>query len=417
MGMHGRSWNGNVPARRVLSTKGLRIQSGRMERDFNNAGNNCWEDVIALAQGFDTVYLIWGQSKNAGGSTTNPNMLASVAVVGDPSNATADAATWANVQVGGAGAWPLAIGPAQFRRSFVISDPINIQDIPRTDGGKFPLLAVRSFVNGGTLTLWGDAAGNDHCTNWATKPSGRIWKRRRVAGNHASASQTTFTGDGGAACDESPLLGVMYVARGRVISVVTFGDSIGEGRGTYLGDSFASLACEELSDMASVAFEHSCLGWSGAAGTNILAGIQDFYAAGLTCHVAFIQSATPNDVTTVITDQIIANARFRLGQAVTLAESKGSQVMIQPWLPTNTGVATKQYGTSDAKRQAYAAEIEGRLNRGILVPALATKLGGAIDGTGQQQMAAGSTIDGIHPADAGIASGKDPVKTQLAWLI
>lgn len=76
-----------------------------------------------------------------------------------------------------------------------------------------------------------------------------------------SSNQSGFTGANSSGAVISPVVGIEYMARRRVVSVAGFGDSITEGRGTYLGEGFGQPECVALSDNSSgIAFEWSNLG-------------------------------------------------------------------------------------------------------------------------------------------------------------
>lgn len=391
-----------------------RMFAGRMEYDFNNTSANTWEVLIALEQNFDSVRIIFGQSRNAGATTASPTMLATVAAVADTANATTDAATWTSVTVSAAGTWALTAGSAQHRRAFIVSDWISVSSVARTDGGLKPLLAVRAWVNGGNpLTLNGNSSGTDNFTNWATKPDGRIWKARKAAGNFASASQSGFTAAASTA-NEWPILGVQYVARGKVVTVMTFGDSIFEGRGTYLGEGFVMPAAYSMSDAENTAYEYCNLAWAGASTATALNAMTDVFAAGIIPDVAVFPMGSPNDISTTIAASDIATMRRRVANKQALCRTNNVLPVLCSWMPSNTAV--KNYGSTDSLRVAYATDVEARTAKGLLVAATSTALSGTTSG-GQVQINTAMTTDGIHPNDAGNAVLAVIVKAQLGRIL
>jgi len=171
--------------------------------------------------------------------------------------------------------------------------------IPRTDGGSKRLIACRSWVNGGAqLQLRGNSNGSDDFTNWATRTDGRMRRTRKAAGNYASISQTTVTANQVAGCsNESPLLGFIFGARGRVINEMHFGDSIDDGRGTYKGDGFMAPAVAAMNGYNGVIYCSSNMAWAGHQSVNFYFHVSDAFAAGLIPDLACWPIGSPNDFT------------------------------------------------------------------------------------------------------------------------
>lgn len=403
---------------RVLSVPrrgnvGTRIFGGRMGNFTLNGLGNTFEVLMGLAQDFDAVRIITSNSNN-GTNTSAPLILANVATVGDTTAATTDAADWSTqVTWGGSGTQALTVSSGTSRRTYQVSDWILKSSIPRTDGGTLPLLAVRGFVatNANPITIMGN--GTDSFTNWATHPSGRIWKMRVANGNYASASQSTFNANA-SLVQQSPIIGVQYAARGRVITVMAAGDSITEGRGTYLGEGFVFPACVELSNKSGVAVEYCNIGWSGTNSGFIARQVLDVTNASIFPDLMFLPSGSPNDISTTITAALIASQRSNIGWAQALCRQNQIIPVIWPWLPSNTAV--KNYGATDSLRVAYNQEVYTFASRGVDVPLVDTPIIGLTSG-GQVQMTAGTTDDNIHPNDSGNALMKLYAKAAIAQYV
>ena len=393
---------------------GTRIFGGRMAMEFNNTSAYTWEVVMALAQEFDAVRVIFANSMNSGGTTASPVMLANVAAVGDPSDSTLDAADWSTgVSVNGAGTWNLTPASAVQRRGITVSDWVPKGSIPRTDGGTLPLLAVRAWVNGGNpLTLLG-AAGNSF-VNWATKPDGRIWKMRKRAGDYANANQSSFTA-GASAANESPIIGVQYAARGKIVTVMGVGDSIYEGRGTYIGEGFIAPAVWSKSNKQGVAWEFCNLSWSGTPTSVFVNALTDIIAAGVVPDVCVFPSGSPNDIATTISEANIAAERLYLSKMLSLCRANSIEPLVCSWMPSNYSV--KSYGSTDALRAAYSAEVEARSGR-MLVAATSSAISGPPDTAHGNQitMLSGATTDNIHPNDFGSSLLVPLIRGQLDLL-
>ena len=149
-----------------------RIHCGRQECDVNNAAGYTWEFGTVAAASFFRIRYFFSQSCNAAGTTTDQvPFLASVAVVPDLSDATLDAASWKRLSFSGAATAKLPKAPAQFRRAIVPSDWLDVSSVAPGNGTKLPYVACRTWMNGGTLTLTGKAAGAQSFLPWATHPT------------------------------------------------------------------------------------------------------------------------------------------------------------------------------------------------------------------------------------------------------
>jgi hypothetical protein len=389
----------NADIRGRFSSIGTRIFGGRMERDIDNTSAFTWEVVTALSQEFDAVRVIFANSRNAAGTTASPVAVAYVAAVADSVEASTDAATWVNVTAAGSSSITLTAASAQYRRAFVVSDWIALSSIPRTDGGTLPLIAIRTWVNGGNpLTLLGSGGGTDSFANWATKPDGRIWRIRRRAGDFASTNRTTFT-SGATAVNETPIIGVQYAARGKVVTVMTCGDSIYEGRGTYLGEGFVAPAAWGLSSTSELAYDYCNLSWTSRPFSTFEDSLNDAIAAGIVPDVLVFPTGSPNDIASTISAANISAFRLRMSRMLATCRTNNIQPILGSFMPSNTAV--KAYGATDSLREAFAQEIEARTSRAIAAIPTASLMRGTQDGSGQYQMVPTYTTDGIHPNDTG----------------
>lgn len=378
---------------------GIFVHAGRMANDFNNTSAYTWEDVWELPGEFDWVAPVWAQSRNAGGTTASPVMLASLAVVGDPSPAAADAAAWTAATVSNGGTWNLTVGPSASRRAFVVGDRINLSSVPRTDGGSKALIACRTWVNGGaSLQLRGNGA--DSFTNWATRADGRMRRTRKAAGNYASANQTTMTANQvGGYANESPLVGFLFGARGRVVNAMRVGDSIDEGRGTYIGDGMLGPAVASLAREGGPIYCESNLAWSGMASVNFFFHASDAFAAGLVPDILCWPVGSPNDFTTgAITAAQVATARQWSARTAGLCRDNNVSTLQRTIMPSN--YAIKPYGASDSLRRDYNAAQLALAAGGLPVMDVATPAVLGVDGNGQQLLLSSAGNDGIHPDDA-----------------
>lgn len=296
---------------RNLGNVGVRIFSGRINNPkaiaSGVAAGRTYEVTATAAVPFDAVRMVL-----AVGNTDAANAIAvtghgSVAAVPNPNDGAIASAAWQVATFGGAnalgGASTVALNPAatSARRAHYVSDVIPVASVPRDDGGTHPMLRMRLYVNQttgstGNIVVLGN--NSQSFANWASHPSGRIW---RMVSKGGQFSQTNYAGmteaTGVAAENGCPIVGLIYYARGKVVNVVGFGDSITEGQGTYVGEGFGFPACEALSrNGQGVAFEWSDMGWSGMALAAIRQHMFDALSAGLKWDIAVLPGGSPNDI-------------------------------------------------------------------------------------------------------------------------
>lgn len=389
---------------------GMRIFGGRTETDFSD-GTVAKTHHVAMttAVHFDAVRIVLA----AANAVAVPVTKAAVAVLPSAADLNGNALAWVACTFSGAASGSIPERVATKRRTYLVSDITPISSVDRTDGGAYPLLAARAFLGtAGTYTLLGKAGGADSFTNWSTHPSGRIHSMRyndgdcvTTPGNFASTvGQNT-----------SPIVGVIYYARGRVVNVAGFGDSITEGRGTYLGEGFGFPACRELST-SSIAYEWSNFGWSGVQAVDAAGGyldhVRDAIAAGLPIDIALMPVSSPNGHTPPITDaSVIIQGRRPLVQMVGASADAGIQPIVWTWMPTNP--ALKDYNASDSLRRQLNSDVQDALSQSAPIADLSTAISGATDVDGQVLMADGLTTDNIHPNDAGNAALVPLVKAAI----
>lgn len=373
------------------STIGTRIFGGRMGT-YDNTTQKTFQITLGLAQKFDAVRVIFANS-------TTSSVGVGVCKVSVPplaSDINNNGGTWNTVTFGGAGTGTIPAAASAARRAFLVSDWAPAQYIERADG-TVPLVTIRAYIStSGTIGVVGN--GTDDLTNWATRPNGKIVAMRLQAGDQV----TTLSGFSSTTnVSQCPIVGVQYSARGEVITVMGVGDSITEGRGTYLGEGFGVPAGESLSSMSGTAFEWCNLGWSGQSSNQFRDNMIDIASSGIYPDIMVMPCGSPNDDAGTITASIVTAQRSYIAQM--LGYQRAMQVPIILWtqLPTNPSV--KAYGATDALRVAHNTEVLTWANKGIDVLDFSTALSGITDGTGQVNMLAGSTTDNIHPNDAGNA--------------
>lgn len=410
------AWAASRQAGRVNpGNVGIRIFGGRIYNPkalASGAGSGrTYEVVMTTAVPFDAVRLVFAFGQTNAVNAITPSIYADVRSVGDLTDATiATDAGWTAVTFGGTnnvnGSNTLTAAPSasEFRRAITVSDIIPVASVARTDGGTYPIVVARAYIftagAAGNYVMLGN--GVQDFSNWETHSSGRIWRMRGKGGQFVATTQSGMTRANSIAETGSPIIGVIYYARGKVVNVAGFGDSITEGQGTYIGEGFGLPACQALSVGASgVAYEWSDMGWSGTPLSSIRQHVIDAVATpGLKWDIGFLPGFSPNDITTTIAASDITQMRFKTSHTLSIMKDAGMVPILWTGLPSNTAV--KNYGSTDSLRVALNADYRTWATRGQIVADFDSAIAGVTTG-GQVQMLVGTTSDNIHPNDTGNA--------------
>lgn len=367
--------------------------------DYTNDGSGTtWHALIALATGFDAVRVLFANHQTSG---TIAIAAAKASVVADASTDDAinnSSGTWSPLLFGGSGSVTMSNSASVNRVAYQWSDWLNLSSVARTDGGLLPLLAVRAHFAStvSQFSVWGNGA--DSFTNWATRTDGRIWINRMKTGNQVS----TVTGfDSSTNISQSPILGVQYAGRGRVITVMGLGDSITDGRGSYLGEGFGVPMVNTLSAQLAVPMEWANMGWAGQNPVHFSIRVGDvLQSSGLAPDILMMAPYSPNVGSAPLTTTMIDNCRQAFARA--LRECYLTGVVPVFWTGLPTSAAVKNWDASDNLRRAYNYELLGYANNGV--PAVdfdGAFWGGGMDQDGQNVPPSIYSTDGIHPNNAG----------------
>jgi lysophospholipase L1-like esterase len=237
-------------------------------------------------------------------------------------------------------------------------------------------------------------------SNWADRSDGgrKFWWRHQDG--DLIRSEDAFTSSVNQ--NQSPIWGVQYLSRGKVVSVAGVGDSITEGRGTFKGEGFVLPALEKLnsSDSNALKYEYANYGWSGQNPSSYSRRAISLLQSDLKPDVIVLPTGSPNPASAgVLTQEALSAIRTEQEEMIDSARTNGVVPVLWTWLPTNAIV--RDYGASDAIRIAYNAELLERDDSLLIVDAAAAVSGPVVNG--QVQLAEAATTDGIHPNDAGNA--------------
>lgn len=367
------------------SNLGTRILSGRMGA-FDNSVPKTFRAIIEVAaQGFDAVRPIFA---NGNTSTTYTVAGCNVRALANLTDSLPSPTTATLPSSGVVAAMPSG------RRSYLLGDWIDLNSVPRTDGGYGALVCIDAYVStASSITIMGNGS-SDVFTGWATRTN-RKWIMRHNDGDCVTTPASFVSATNRI---QSPIIGLQYAARGRVITVMGVGDSITDGRGTIVGEGFGVPACEAVSS-TDIAFEWANMGWAGTPTLTFRRFLSEAVAAGIIPDVVVAPVGSPNSLAAPITAAGINDCRWGLAQIFRDCGVNYINPIFWTLLPTDPAV--KDYNASDSLRRDYNAATLAYPDINILD--FSAALSGVTDGDGQVNMLAGSTSDGIHPNDAGNA--------------
>ena len=193
-------------------------------------GNYTFGQVVTCEAPFEAIQLIVG---NPTTTATNYDAfgIAAQATLAGPNGFTIPVDGSGNVQAfvpvtwGGAANAAVPAGTAA-QPTYVMSDPIPLESLPRSDGGTLPLLNIRTFISTGSNLLSNvkTAAFN------ANRVGGRQTHDYLVQGSNAigTASPTLNAVDAGF----NPVIGIRFLSRTKGLTIMAAGDSLTQGQYT-----------------------------------------------------------------------------------------------------------------------------------------------------------------------------------------
>lgn len=328
----------------VSGSVGTRILGARVVNSAGGLGNT-FHVMARLATQFDAIRLV----------LMNPTVADVVNVTGaiTPGGSTADSlqsgATWTPVTWAGGANVTLPLAADAQNPNIVLSDWIPCK------GDSSKLISVRVYV---------PAAGNTTCpvtsvvagiaATWATMAN-REWISRYQAGDFVTtpASMNTTTLQ-----DVNAIVGIQYIARGVVYTVMGIGDSgIGQGDSASpegRGDSFWSKACKDLLAEGYPVEIANC-GWAGQTTAQIFTRAQTLLNS-IKPQIVVYGLFSPNDgAPSDATDLAMRGRAARIRDIVKLA---GAQLVGIPGIPRAASSSSSNWTQAqDARRKLFNAEL------------------------------------------------------------
>lgn len=366
----------------------------------DNVNGVTFQDVFTVEQDFDAIQLVIGTIQTSG-TTVRSAYYVNVCADESLSDASMDALTnwqfvnWTENDGNSVHAQFATYAAGTSQPRYLISQKLNVNSIARTDGKSLPLLIVRSHMYpvNATPTVCGNGS-SDVFTNVA-RTDGRTHKTKVATG------QKMATFSGGANASQTPLFGVIYYSRGRVVNIAKFGDSIAQDRNSPMGDGWCFDEVVNRSNKNGIAYEVADFAWSGLTSANYH-NIAIDAVGQFPIDIAYYPASTPNDIASgaslATATTTLNTARSRHQEFVSKCADNGVVPIIATFAPVTTAV--NDYTLCDSARVAFNAEIRALKTRGVLVCDTDAALAGATVG-GQVQPISGGMLDGIHPNTVG----------------
>lgn len=381
--------------------RGMRFPFGRYTTLANDATGRTHHIVMDLPDGADELILV-AVNNQTSQVVELQGMACAMANLNNINNSDGAAGTWSGLanwvdNTGNSSIGRVPVSASTVRMKYIMSDPIAISTPARTDGGRGSLVGIRFFMrtNIPTYTVFGNGGG-DNLASWASRTDGRTLIMRSQIGQHLVPT-TGFNSTTNES--QSPIAGVIFLARGQVVNVVRFGDSVMDGRGTYVGDGYVGPACVQASIDTGVAVCDSNLAWSGSTSSQHFQHAKDFIGTFANyIDLVVYPDGTPNDADGVPIDATInAARRRRTSDVIDTATRARIPVLLSTWAATNPSM--RDWNSSDSIRRDTV--VAAKAMRDVTVVDTDSVWSGTLDGDGQQIMVAGVTTDNIHPNDAG----------------
>jgi len=389
------------------------IGSGRFERVQGlDAVGRTFQVRRQCPLPFDAIRVgvVLGQTVAANAVT--PLAVANVASVPSTTDGDLVAATSTPVSFAGNANPTFAPAAAFGRAKTHWSDWTRVASVERNDGGSGYLFVCRVYLylasGTGNIIMMGDTAGSESFTNWANHPR-RPFQTLSKGGGYAASNWSGMTAANSTAGASVPSVVFQVLYRGAVFNIGGFGDSITDGRGTYIGEGWGLPACIEASTPEAL-YEWTNHGWSGQAAAQILQNTIDRTTDGTRLDMAFVPgfftnnvaSSIPADTTTSLTTSSYRwMDTYRAMMEMTLDQS-GIRTAAWTGLPADYSV--RPWGSAgDARRISGNTRLNSMANTGRLVGDFAKICNGSVDANGQ--IVPGWLSDGtgwadpIHPND------------------
>lgn len=366
----------------------------------NNASlaANTVRTAMCLPVHFDAVRIPVLNYNTAAAETFDAHAVSVVGTLTDPVNG---AGTWIPVLFSGSASVSVPAATSVSGRIYpgiVLSDPVYIASIPRTDGGTLPILVVSQYKLSANVPLWTFGTGGS-AGGWADDSNGLNIRSFKKAGDFTSINQGGMT-TANAAPERgyTTCPGVFIRARGKKTNWgLCLGDSITKAsNANAYGLGWPAKIIKTLAN--DVAFVTTNAGVAASTTSEFAANAAALIPLLKPTHVIVPAFSPNNGSTTTVTDADIAQERQDLVKILDLCEANGAQAIVWTGCPRSTGANTTPFysAADDARRVAWVLEAAASYNAIAVdtLPVLST-------GSAPYAFAAGQTVEGLHPSSSG----------------
>lgn len=292
------------------------------------------------------------------------------------------------------------------RPSFTWSDPIELQSLPRTDGGTRPLVMVRIEVPQGGYR----SQPANGISNWRQNTSPRYFKAatQDVLGVTTKSSYTnTLNTEVGVM-----IPAVQYMTEKQGKQLLISGDSTVEGVG---GNPICYAAAQKVAYEASTP-ANPVEYFNAAIHAQLPAiyhqRIAELVDVVLPTNLVYSPFSSNDALAGGITNDAIARLKLALGNVLAACRRASVQpeITLLEGLPNTT--AYRSYGTNDSKRVALNTWFSTLTGVRSAEGYAAAVSGATVDG--QVQLAPEYHNDGVHPNAAGYAALADALRPHIS---
>ena len=410
----------NLPRSGTVGTRIVGVETGTVD----NSTVATYRAIFEVPAGFDAVRPIFA---NGGAAAYTPSATSC-----RPMQNMTDF-TFNSSGVGQTVTVPVAV-PARlglYRPSYELGNWTQLPSVARNDGGSGSLVCFDTYIStAAVLTIFGGTGSGIDVSGWATRANRKFAFLSNAGdcvttpGNFVSTALNNF----------SPIVGLQYASRGKIITVMGVGDSITFGEGTIKGEGFIVPACEQATAATGIYYECMNLGWPGQVPDNYTSFLGDLAYAGIMPDICVCPVGSPNSATPITSitnalpmgsqqgaayylNTLLSNARgneYRNPGAFSqpAAQNQSVQIILWTMLPVSHTVHNWSATATLCDPLRVGLNNQWLNNSGVRVLDFATAFSGSTY-NGQIEPNPALTTDLIHPNDAGNAVLSPILATEL----
>lgn len=323
-----------------------------------------------------------------------------VSVTGDLSDPVNGGGTWVPVLFSGSASVSVPAATTVNGRVYpgvVLSDPVYISSVERTDGGSRPLLCVRSYKSTANCSMF--TFGGSSNTGWGADVDGLIIRGYKLTGDFVSSNHAGMTtANTSVERGYSTITGVVFKARTKnAVSILAIGDSLTKGTNA---EQYGRSWTQKILSKGALTQRPVTVINAGTSGATTYEMV--LFASTLIPifkpNYAIYPVFTPNEEVGVVTAAGIAEARKNLVKFLDLCAANDVVPILWTGAPRSTGVNTTPYYSQadDERRVNWIGEAVKTYGEYVVdtAPSLSTA-------QPPYAYSSGMTMDGLHPGSSG----------------